>query len=363
MKNRKTTATTKPITITKMCDNNNNNDDHMASVDYGTAVDHGVTTNTKPKETAKTPGPPIRPAPVNIIVCLIAVGLAAAVAAAGSYDGLEVGGFPVLSLCVVVSFGINWVVFVVAFALHSEKFYDLTGMITYLSMAAVAFVCVVENQRGSTPWRTYVLFAMLAVWSMRLGLFLFRRAMSHGDSRFDEAKHNFTEFLKYWTLQALWCVFTACAALTAITADDDDDKKDGVDLDTLDPILSAIGIAIWCFGFGVEVIADAQKTRFKSDPENKGKFIQCGLWGWSRHPNYFGEATLWLGVAVLCIPALHSWQFATVILSPLFVFLLLRFGSGVPILEAGSDLRWGGQADYEAYKKRVPIFCPNKLWC
>jgi steroid 5-alpha reductase family enzyme len=119
-----------------------------------------------------------------------------------------------------------------------------------------------------------------------------------------------------------------------------------------------VGFLIWVFGFAFEVIADSQKSRFKADPANEGKFINTGLWARSRHPNYFGEIVLWIGVAVIAFPVLQGWQLVTLI-SPVFVTLLLTRISGLPMLERRADETWGGQEDYEAYKGRTPVLIPR----
>ena len=119
-----------------------------------------------------------------------------------------------------------------------------------------------------------------------------------------------------------------------------------------------IGLLIWVFGFVFEVVADSQKSRFNADPANKGKFIQTGLWARSRHPNYFGEIVLWLGIAVIALPVLQGWQWFALI-SPLFVTLLLTRVSGIPLLEKKADQKWGGQEDYETYKKKTPVLIPR----
>jgi steroid 5-alpha reductase family enzyme len=105
-------------------------------------------------------------------------------------------------------------------------------------------------------------------------------------------------------------------------------------------------------------VADNQKGRFKADPANQGKFISTGLWAKSRHPNYFGEIVLWIGVLLIAVPVLEGWQWVA-LLSPVFVALLLVKGSGVPLLEAKADKKWGGQPDYEAYKKNTPVLIPK----
>jgi len=123
-------------------------------------------------------------------------------------------------------------------------------------------------------------------------------------------------------------------------------------------VFAAIGFLVWVFGFAFEVTADTQKSRFRADPNNKGKFIHTGLWAWTRHPNYFGEIVLWVGVAIIALPVLRGWQWVTLI-SPVFVALLITRISGVPLLEKQADERWGGQEDYEAYKERTPVLIPR----
>jgi steroid 5-alpha reductase family enzyme len=154
--------------------------------------------------------------------------------------------------------------------------------------------------------------------------------------------------LNTWTLQGLWVTITASAALAAITS------STRVELGTV----TAIGLLLWVAGFAVEITADAQKSRFRAEPTNRGRFIHAGLWSWSRHPNYFGEILLWVGVAVVALPALRGWQWVT-LLSPVFVALLLLRVSGVPMLEKAADEKWGGQPDYETYKQRTSVLIPR----
>ena len=90
-----------------------------------------------------------------------------------------------------------------------------------------------------------------------------------------------------------------------------------------------VGTVVWVVGFSIEVVADRQKSAFKRDPANEGRFITSGLWAWSRHPNYFGEITLWIGVAIMALPVLSGWRWVTLI-SPVFVVLLLTRISGIP---------------------------------
>jgi steroid 5-alpha reductase family enzyme len=187
------------------------------------------------------------------------------------------------------------------------------------------------------------------IWATRLGTFLFRRIRKAGkDDRFDDIKPSFIRFLNVWTIQGLWVTFTMAAALIAITS---------TNQKPLD-IFAIIGLLVWLIGFSIEVTADAQKSRFNAKPENKGKFISSGLWSRSRHPNYFGEIVLWVGVAIIALPVLQGWQWIALI-SPIFVTLLLTRVSGIPLLEKKADQKWGGQEDYEEYKKNTPVLIPR----
>ena len=118
-----------------------------------------------------------------------------------------------------------------------------------------------------------------------------------------------------------------------------------------------LGIAIWVIGFGIEVVADQQKSAFKRDPANEGRFITSGLWSWSRHPNYFGEITLWIGMALLAVPILTGWRWVMLI-SPIFVIVLLTRISGIPLLEARGMKRWGDDPEYRAYVEQTSVLVP-----
>jgi steroid 5-alpha reductase family enzyme len=274
------------------------------------------------------------------VVVLVGVGIAWA----GSQGGAKVASIPVFALCVGLAFLIQWLAFIPAYLLQTEKFLDLTGSITYILVVVIAVLLspVVDG-------RSILLLALVVIWAVRLGTFLFRRIQKAGkDARFDEIKPSFFRFLNFWTLQGLWVTFTVAAALATITT---------VTRKELD-LFALIGFLVWVFGFAMEAVADAQKSRFRADPENKGKFIQTGLWAWSRHPNYFGEIVLWIGVAIIALPVLRGWQWITLI-SPVFVALLITRVSGVPMLEKRADERWGGQEEYEAYKERTPVLIPR----
>ncbi len=278
-----------------------------------------------------------------ILTTPIVVLLLAGIAWAGSQGGATVGGVPVFALAVGLIFFIQVVAFIPAYRLQSERFYDLTGSLAYISVTLL-----IAALSGPLDVRSLLLVALVIVWAGRLGTFLFRRVGKAGkDGRFDDLKPSFVRLLNVWTIQALWITLTAAAAFAAITS------ANKTEMDAL----AVVGLAIWLVGFAIEATADLQKNRFRANPANKGRFIHTGLWSWSRHPNYFGEITLWVGVALIAFSALQGWQLVTLI-SPVFVFLLITRVSGVPILEKRADEKWGGQDDYEAYKARTSELVP-----
>ncbi|HSK34614.1 MAG TPA: DUF1295 domain-containing protein [Propionicimonas sp.] len=270
--------------------------------------------------------------------------LAAALAAAGSQGGATVGGVPVFAVAVAVAFLIQWLVFVPSYLARTERFFDLTGSLTYITVTIGVLLLA-----GGWDARRVLLAVLVLVWAVRLGTFLFGRVSRSGaDDRFDEIKGSFPRFLAVWTIQGLWVSVTAAAAWIAIGAS----QQVAID------VFAVVGFLLWAAGFAVEVIADRQKSRFRADPAHRGRFISTGLWSRSRHPNYFGEILLWIGVAVIALPVLQGWQWVGMV-SPVFVAVLITRVSGVPLLEAKADAKWGGQPDYQEYKRTTPVLVPR----
>lgn len=282
---------------------------------------------------------------VVIAVTLIALAFSG-FASAGSVD---VFGSPAMYLTGWLALIINWVAFVPSAIAKSDKFYDTVGAITYLSVTAFAVYAAIAHH-GGLDTRSMVVAAMVAIWCIRLGTFLYIRIHAAGgaDSRFEKIRVNPARFLVAWTLQALWVILTASAAVAIITSQ----ARAPID------VFFYAGALIWLVGFVFETVADAQKSAFKKDPANKGKFINVGLWRWSRHPNYFGEITLWFGILVIAVPVLSglSWL---VVISPIFVFLLLTRISGINLQEEQAKERWGDDPEYQAYRKATPALFPK----
>mgnify|MGYP001213965665 FL=1 len=240
---------------------------------------------------------------------------------------------------ILLIFCIQWVSFIPAFIFQTEKFYDLTGSITYLT--AVFYTLYVT---GSNNLSDLIIVACVAVWAIRLGSFLFMRIHKAGeDRRFRTIKPNFTRFLMTWTLQGMWVSMCLLCVLTALSS------YSGVIMNSI----FFIGLIVFILGLSIEIIADYQKTVFRRNIENKDKFITTGLWSLSRHPNYFGEILLWTGVAVMSISSLQGLQYITLI-SPIFVYILLVYISGIRILENQAKKKWGHLDSFKEYLKNTP---------
>ena len=281
------------------------------------------------------------------ITIIISICICVLVALASAQGSLIAGQYPVLFICLFISFVLQWIVFLPSYYFNTERFYDLAGSITYIIVTLTALYHKSNFIGHRSDLRSLLIAVFILVWALRLGSFLFLRILNDKeDRRFSEWKTSFPLFLRAWTLQALWVFLTSVAGITAISS-----RK------IIDPgILLYIGSLFWVFGFLFEMIADYQKRQFRS--ENKKLFIQTGLWSLSRHPNYFGEIVLWSGIALIAFPALTGVQCLSLV-SPVFVFLLLTKVSGVPILEKHADETWGKKKEYRKYKEKTPVLFPR----
>ena len=280
----------------------------------------------------------------KLIFILLAVGLPLGVATLANPTGLTLAGWPAMTALALGAFGIQWLAFTPARLFKTERFYDLTGSITYIAVTLAAISAATAP--SGAQW---LIAIMIFIWAGRLGSFLFRRIhAAGGDQRFDHIKVSSSRFFVAWTLQGAWVVMTSCAALTAILSGEQ----------TAVGAIYVIGAVMWLAGFAIEVIADQQKSRFRADPANAGRFINVGLWARSRHPNYFGEILLWAGIAVMAIPYLSGTQWV-VMLSPLFVYALLTRMSGIPTLVRRGEELWGDDPAYQTYVANTPRLLPR----
>lgn len=243
---------------------------------------------------------------------------------------------------VMLAFLIQWVAYIPAYIFQTEKFYDLTGSLTYLTV--IWFVFFSSNNLSGLNIQNLIVVTLISVWAIRLGTFLFGRIHKDGeDKRFRTIKTSASQFFMTWTLQGMWVSICTMCAITAISS------SQGI----IANALFYLGLAFFIVGFAIEVVSDQQKSAFRAVPENKEKFITSGLWSKSQHPNYFGEILLWSAIALLSISSLNGTQYLTLI-SPIFTYVLLVYISGVRMLDDMGNKKWGHLEEYKEYKRNTP---------
>ena len=249
-------------------------------------------------------------------------------------------GIQNITYAVLFIFLIHLLIFVPSYFFQTEKFFDLTGTISYVS--SVLFIFFKSNTVESINLGSLVLSTFIIIWSLRLGTFLFLRIKKAGkDRRFNEIKKSFSWFFMTFSVSGMWVTICSICALTGIA--------NGIIFSST----TIIGIIIFIIGFTIEIIADSQKTKFRANDDNKDKFISSGLWKYSRHPNYLGEIILWLGISLISFSSLEGFQYITLI-SPIFTYLLLVNVSGINFLEKSGKKKWGHLESYKKYLKETP---------
>ena len=278
---------------------------------------------------------------LTILFFLICIGV---INTAGQNIELEIRGVNAFTFTLIVAVLLQVIFFIPSFLLKTEKYYDLVGSLTYVTTVSLAYFSVETKTMIDS-----IIYFYVMVWALRLGIYLFRRVRNDGkDVRFEKAKRHFFWFLQYWMGQALWVSLTACAAIIAILSPEED---------TL-PVLAMVGMALWLSGFTIESLSDYQKRVFRKENNPSEAFIHTGLWARSRHPNYFGEITLWTGIAVIALNTLTGIEYITLV-SPAFVYILLTRMSGVNLLERIADERYGHLEEYQRYKRNTPVLVPK----
>jgi steroid 5-alpha reductase family enzyme len=242
-----------------------------------------------------------------------------------------------------ISLLINAVFFAFAVALRTDKVTDLSYSLSFVALAAFLLATA-----GRFDWLKAGVALLVCAWGLRLGGYLFSRILLlKVDHRFDGMRDKPLAIARFWILQAftVWVVMLPAIRLLSLPSPL-----------PLGPVAAA-GALLWAIGFAVEIVSDAQKFRFKGDPEKGKGFMRTGIWSWSRHPNYFGESLLWWGIFVAAAPAFRGWDFLT-ILGPVALTLLLLFVSGVPLLEKSAEKKYGKDPAYREYKRRTSLFIP-----
>ncbi len=287
------------------------------------------------------------PLKTSILGSIIALSVGLIVAFTSGQNSIDFYGIPLIAVCFIYSYIIHWIFFVHGYLFQTEHYFDAIGSFTFVSLS-LFLIFVVRD------FYAFLICSLVAIWSLRLGSFLFSRVKRSGrDTRFTEMKKNFFWFFMTWNLSALWVFLSYVAGMVAVTS------KYSSELSFIDFVFCSVGFLVWLSGFIIEVVADNQKKKFKEDLNNNDKFISHGLWSWSRHPNYFGEILLWIGITIIALPVFKEWDYIALI-SPVFIYYLLVKVSGIPMLEKSANEKWGSDPNYIKYKENTNILFLRK---
>ena len=244
-------------------------------------------------------------------------------------------------------FGLQLAGFIPSFYLKSEKYYDLFGGLTFVS-SILLMLFLKFKINSDLNIREIILASCVLLWTIRLSFFLFQRVKRIGkDVRFDNLKLSFSKFLLAWMTQGLWvfiCLFPILVVFSSPTNNE--------------ITYFAFGSLTYLIGLVIEIIADYQKTIHNKLNNKKRKFISSGLWSKSRHPNYFGEFLIWTGITIICFPVFSGFKYLALI-TPIFIYFLLNYISGVNLLEERAKEKWGNNPEYVKYLKTTPKFFPK----
>ncbi len=244
----------------------------------------------------------------------------------------------------ILSLVINLSFFTVALSLKTDKVTDLSYSLSFVVMAPLLLL-----SRGRGYSLIQVLAAMaIILWGIRLGSYLFFRILKTGkDERFDDKRNNPKRLAGFWILQtlAVWIIMLPFSFYLTQRSSE------------TASVLIPAGFAVYLMGLVIESVSDYQKYAFKKRKENRGKWMDRGLWAISRHPNYFGEILVWWGLFLVTIPHLSGFRYLSVV-GPVFITFLLLFVSGIPLLEKSADRKYGSHPGYQDYKHRTSLLIP-----
>lgn len=240
----------------------------------------------------------------------------------------------------IVSLAFNILLFTIAYRFQTDKLTDISYGLSFI------LLCILLLFNAEINASHIILVSLICIWAIRLSTFLLIRIFRlKKDIRFDGIREKKWSFLKFWLLQgfAVWVMMLP----TLLYFNNNSNK------------LIYSGIVIWIIGFTIETVADYQKSIFKKYAKSDKEFISSGLWKYARYPNYFGEITVWVGIFIAVIEGLELFQMFIAVLSPLFIFILLRYLTGIPPLEINSMKKRKSNPEFQQYVEKTNLLL---LW-
>lgn len=233
---------------------------------------------------------------------------------------------------------LNYAIFLLAYKLQSDHYTDITYAFSFLLAAAYFYFSTADYSISKS-----FMFIMIAIWSVRLGLFLRSRAIRMGeDKRFTNIRPNFGRFFRFFTIQGFGVWLISLPFMIGFQKD--------MSASSSGEILQFVAAAIIVVGLVIEILADYQKNSFRNNSANDGQFMNRGLFTIIRHPNYLGEIMFWTGMFLFVSPYLIGLEWLAII-SPIFITVLLNYVSGINLLEKSSLKRYGHLSTYQDYFK------------
>ena len=245
-----------------------------------------------------------------------------------------------MQLIVMTGYAVAW--YVVALVLKRNDVADIAWGLGFIVATAVALL-----RQDIFTVRAVMVFAMVVLWGVRLSVHVSIRNWGKAeDARYRKWREEWGRhaavraFFQVFLMQS-YLVIVVALPVTAVV------HAGGPSLGLLD----FIGVTVWTIGFLFETVGDYELLKFKGDPANKGRIIRSGLWKYTRHPNYFGEVTLWWGIYLIALSVPGAW---ITVFGPLTITFLILKVSGIPLLEK----KYEGNADFAEYKRRTSAFFP-----
>lgn len=239
------------------------------------------------------------------------------------------------------------------------KFDKLTDFAGGTNFVVIAILTLFMSK--TYHWRQIMVTVLVTLWGIRLSGYLLYRILKTGtDRRFDDKRNDPIKFAIFWSFQALWILTVSLPVIFVNSPKSlDFDNKNNNKFTLSD----GIGLIIFLIGFIIESLSDLQKFNFRSNSSNSSKWCDVGIWKYSRHPNYFGEICIWIGIFIISTSIQNKIKWIG-ILSPIFTIVILLFLSGIPLLENSSDKRYGKKSNYLKYKLQTSplIPLPNTLY-
>lgn len=250
---------------------------------------------------------------------------------------------PIYLNIALVVFAFMLIMFVIGTSEKNNGLVDIGWGLGFCFIALYTFAHLAEGS-----FRQFTITIFTFIWGIRLALYLTKRNKDKPeDFRYAQWRNDWGKwiylrgFFQIYMLQGFLMILIALPIIVVNST-----FKQGIN------VLDVIAIFLWIIGFYFEAVSDAQKSKFKAEPENKGKVMRSGLWAYSRHPNYFGEALMWWGIFLL---AVANGNFFPSIISPILITYLLLKVSGIAMLER----KYVDNPDYKKYAEEVPAFWPR----